>query len=207
VQWLQDIPPAAPEAVASTQAIVILGGGRIPNAREWVNTDQVNRHTLVRIRYGAHLARETGLPVMISAGGGSGQRPPEATLMRQALSEYGVTPQWVENKSRTTRENASYSAEILLAKGIKRITLVTQSFHMRRAKTAFERAGFEVVPAATDYLESTDSARSWASWALEWVPNIYSAREMGRVVYECLGMAVYWLQDSFWQGASGVSRV
>ena len=60
-------PPLTAANRASAQAIVILAGGRVHDSAEW-RGDTVNAATLRRLRYGAHLARETGLPVLLSGG-------------------------------------------------------------------------------------------------------------------------------------------
>ena len=44
------------------QAIVILGGGKNNNAPEYGGTDTINKATLERLRYGAHLQQQTDKP-------------------------------------------------------------------------------------------------------------------------------------------------
>ncbi len=133
------------------QAIVILAGGRARGAVEW-GGDTVNAFTLARLRYGAHLARMTGLPVLVTGGSGTSTLEPEAVLMQRVLQqEFGIAPRWVESASRTTEENARLSAAILRRAGITRVLLVTHSFHMRRAEADFERAGLRPIAAPTGF--------------------------------------------------------
>ena len=47
--------------------------------------------------------------------------------------------------------NTEEEAAMIAATGVKRILLVTSAWHMPRAKMLFERSGFEVIPAPTDY--------------------------------------------------------
>ena len=132
-------------------AIVILAGGRTRGAVEW-GGDTVNAFTLARVRYGAHLARATGLPVLVTGGGGTRERAPEAVLMQQVLQqEFGITPRWVETASGTTAENAVFSASLLRAAGVRRVLLVTHAFHVPRAEARFARAGLQVIPAPTGF--------------------------------------------------------
>jgi uncharacterized SAM-binding protein YcdF (DUF218 family) len=49
----------------------------------------------------------------------------------------------VERTSRNTAENARNAAHILLPRGRRRVWLVTQPFHLRRAALWFARVGFE----------------------------------------------------------------
>ena len=56
-----------PQAAKSAKAIVILGGGVRQNAPEY-GGDTIATLTLERVRYGARVARLTGLPVLVSGG-------------------------------------------------------------------------------------------------------------------------------------------
>lgn len=150
------VPPAAPQAPISTealrraQAIVILGGGSYYAAPEY-GSDTVGNASLVRARYGAKLARETGLPVLVTGGSPHGGRA-EADSMREVLErEFGVKVRWSETASRDTAENAAMSAPLLKAGGITRIALVTHASHMPRSAELFRREGIEVLPAPTAF--------------------------------------------------------
>jgi len=130
------------------QAIVILGGGIRRDAPEY-GGDTLGILTLERVRYGAHVARMTGLPVLVSGGAVLGGVP-EALVMRAALeSEFGIRVRWVEAQSRTTHENAVRSAELLQQQGIRRVILVAHNFDMRRAKAEFAAQSIDAIPAAT----------------------------------------------------------
>ena len=128
------------------EAIVILAGGRaerlLPDA-----ADDIGASTLVRVRHGARLAKATKLPVLVSGGAVFGDAVPLADLMARSLLEFGVTVRWRERRSRNTAQNAVFSAEILLADGIRTVVLVTHYWHMPRAVASFEAAGFDVLPA------------------------------------------------------------
>jgi uncharacterized SAM-binding protein YcdF (DUF218 family) len=144
-------PPLQAGALQPAQAIVILGGGRNRSALEW-GGETVNDHTLERMRYGARLARETKLPVYVTGGKPSGGVHPEGLLMRDVLErEFGVDVRWVDNAANTTRDNALMAARDLLPAGVRRVALVTTAMHMPRSRQAFAAAGFDVIPAPTDY--------------------------------------------------------
>jgi uncharacterized SAM-binding protein YcdF (DUF218 family) len=145
-------PPLATRDLKSAQAIVILAGGLNRSAVEW-GGESVNDFTLQRVRYGAHLARQTGLPVYVTGGVPAGAKHSEADLMAKVLvQDYGITPKWVDNAAETTRGNAQMAAKDLKPLGVQRIVLVTTAIHMPRSKRSFEVAGFSVIPAATDYV-------------------------------------------------------
>jgi uncharacterized SAM-binding protein YcdF (DUF218 family) len=145
-------PPLADAERAGAQAIVILAGGRVRASPDW-GGDTVNASTLRRIRYGAQLARETGLPVLL-AGGNPDRAPlPEARLMQAVLErEFGIKARWIEDRSDTTAENARFTAAILLPLGIRRVLLVTDAYHQPRARRAFAVAGLDPIAAPTGYI-------------------------------------------------------
>jgi len=168
---------------AGTQAIVILGGGTRHDAPEY-GGDTLGTLTLERVRYGARVAKETGLPVLVTGGSTYGGTT-EADLMREALKhEFGVEVRWAEDRSRTTHENAVYSAEILRAAGIRRVILVAHAFDMRRATAEFAAAGIAAVPAATG-IPSRGRAR-----AFDFLPGIVGLQGSYYALYEILANAV-----------------
>ena len=127
------------------QAIVILAGGSVRAAApEYAGEAAAGGDLLERLAYGAYLAHRTGLPVLVSG------TAPETQAMQASLSrDFGVTPRWVENRSRDTFQNAQYSAPLLRAQGITRILLVTDALHEHRAAAEFAAAGL-AVRAGTD---------------------------------------------------------
>ncbi|BCL75516.1 hypothetical protein JHS3_12520 [Jeongeupia sp. HS-3] len=143
-------PPLAPAALAQADAIVCLGGGKRFGAYDESGGEAVNNATLVRLRYCARLARQSKLPVLVSGGAPLGGIA-EATLMARTLNDdFGVQARWVESSSDDTLDNAKLSARLLLP-AHRRIVLVSQAWHLRRAAPAFTTAGFAVTPAGTDY--------------------------------------------------------
>lgn len=147
---LEPYSPITSAQLQQVQAIVILGGGTYYEAPEY-GGDTVGRATLERIRYGAYLASQTRLPLLVTGGAPHGGRP-EAELMAEVLEvEFGVKAHWVEGASRNTAENAAFSAPLLRADGIKRIALVSHGLHLPRAIPLFEKQGLEVAPAPTGF--------------------------------------------------------
>lgn len=168
---------------ADAQAIVILGGGMRRDAPDY-DGDTLNTLTLERVRYGARVAKETGLPVLVTGGSTYGGKP-EADLMREALQrEFGVAVRWSEDRSRTTRENAQYSAALLHKLGIRRVVLVAHAFDMRRARAEFAAAGIATVPAATG-IPSPRPAR-----AADFLPGIAGLQASYYALYEILANLV-----------------
>jgi uncharacterized SAM-binding protein YcdF (DUF218 family) len=180
-------PPLDLQHARTAQAVVILGGGVRRHAAEYDGHDTLGYLTLERVRYGARVARLTGLPVLVTGGIVFGGEP-EATLMRSSLElEFGVPVRWVEARSRNTHENAVRSAEILGAEHINRIVLVAHSFDMPRARAEFAAAGIEAIPAPT----LIPSGR--IDSALDVLPSLAALQSSYFALYEILANAARWL--------------
>jgi uncharacterized SAM-binding protein YcdF (DUF218 family) len=144
-------PPVTVEQLKQAQVIVILAGGNNRGSPEW-GGETVKTYTLQRLRYGARLARETGLPIYVTGGRPEGGRFAEGELMRQVLvKEYGLEVRWADVTATTTGENALAAARDLRPEGLTRIALVTDAVHMPRSRQVFETAGFEVIACPTAY--------------------------------------------------------
>lgn len=193
VVWLaQTVLPQYPPATAlqlkanKVQAIVVLGGGTLPQAPEY-GAAQPNRFTASRLRYGVWLAKQSGLPVAFTGGSGwaagaTAQTTEADVARRVAQEDYGFTFRWLENQSRDTGENARLTAPMLRRDGIERIALVTDALHMTRAIREFERTGLVVTAAPTAYVLPTRSA------LLQWVPSADALHDATRLAHEVLGL-------------------
>ena len=147
-------PPFQPgeELPFSLAAVVVLSGGSVPISPEEGGLPSPSPEAFKRLVYGASLARELGLPLILSGGRGPGNfaREPESLTNRRILAELGLAPQTVEieGTSRDTWENA---AEVHRVFHPSSVLLVTSAYHMRRALYAFEHNGVKCVAAPTDY--------------------------------------------------------
>jgi uncharacterized SAM-binding protein YcdF (DUF218 family) len=167
-------------------AIVILGGGRHAADPAW-GGEQPSFMALERIRYGARLARASGLPVAVSGGLHFGRPPSEATLMAEVLRhDFGVPVHWREETSRTTWENAQQCWRMLQAEGVKRVVLVTQAWHMPRARWSFEQQGFTVIAAPVGF-SGGSHARPFGGW----LPESRAFAQSALLFNELLGGLVY----------------
>lgn len=187
---LEREPPLALDEWATlsqhADAIVLLGSGRERGDLAW-GADQPTGVGLERERYAARLAKASGLPILTSGGLHYGTPPSEAQLMADSMrDDFGVTVRWQEGRSRTTWENAQFSAQVLLPQGVKRVVVVTQAWHMPRAVWSFRQAGFEVVPAPVGFL-GVDNARPLGGW----MPEFKSIWQSGQLLNEAVGQIGY----------------
>ena len=100
--------------------------------------------------------------------------------------DFGVATRWREERSRTTWENALFTAELLKAQGVSRVVLVNQAAHMPRARWCFERAGLEVVAAPLGFL-GVPNERPLGGW----LPEGKALWQSTRLLNEAIGLAVY----------------
>lgn len=181
-------PPLDPRTARDADAIVVLGGGSYPQAPEY-GVDTVSEATLVRLRYAARLHRALDKPVLVAGGAPAGSALTEAEQMRQALQlDFHAPVRWAEAGSNNTLENARLSFRLLAPDGLKRVYLVTDAWHMPRARLAFERAGFEVVAAPTGYL--THGPRT----LLDFLPSARALHYSRHFVHEVIGIGWYHLR-------------
>ncbi len=181
---LQYGPPLSLTPRPKADAIVVLAGGIREQALEY-GSDQLNFYTLERLRYGAWLAKRTGLPILVT-GGTKFDGPTEAQVMAQALrDEYGLTARWVESNSRDTADNATMSASMLREAGISRVLLVTHAWHMRRALAEFRAARLHPIPAPTIFVR--ENARLELKY---FIPNARSLFDSSIALHEWLG--IFW---------------
>lgn len=171
------------------QAVVVLGGGLLPEAPEYGGASQPSPYTAARLRYGIWLARQSSLPLAFSGGVGwaaDGIQPTsEAEVAtRVAQQEFGFALRWSEAVSRDTDGNARLLAPVLMREGVQRIALVTDAWHMPRSVAAFQRAGFVVTPAPMGFTRPIESP------LLEWLPSAQGLLASRLVLRECLGRAV-----------------
>ncbi len=186
---MENIPALSKEQMKNTdaQAIVILGGGSYSNAPEY-GGDTVSIATLERIRYGAYIHRQSGLPILVSGGRVfSDRKTAEATLMEKVLENDFHTPvKWRENQSRNTWENAQYSYHMLAPEKINKIILVTHALHMSRAVMSFEAAGFDVIPAPLGFDNGDNSFTIF-----DLIPQVDTMESMRNMLHEVIGTFWY----------------
>jgi uncharacterized SAM-binding protein YcdF (DUF218 family) len=146
----------APEILQPCDAIVVLGGGTIAPG-------MLKDDSLRRTLRGIELYRR-GLASLIILGG----EPGEAAVRIAMARSLGVPDDAILTleTAQTTREESSRTMDLLRKRNAKRITVITDSLHTRRAKLLFERVGLEVYPAySADYVAAMTAPRDrlWLS--------------------------------------------
>jgi len=185
---LESVSPLTIAELPNTnaQAIVILSGWQNDFTPEF-GQPVSGLYALSRIRYGAFLHTHTGLPILLTGGNvfGDNKRSLAATQAFDLETGFKIKPTWLEEKSKTTYENAKFSYEILEKENITHILLVSDAFHLKRATYLFERSGFVVTPAPTYFLGGQPlNFRSF-------IPSAHNLDLSSIAIHEWLGYSYY----------------
>ncbi|HEX3861400.1 MAG TPA: YdcF family protein [Stellaceae bacterium] len=179
-------PISPPPDFHAAQAIIVLGG----DVRYGDNAgipDVLGPLSLERVAYAAQAYRELHLPVIVSGGNTrNDQHQSEAALMKAALeTDFGVPVRWVENRSRTTWENAAFLAPLLHRENLTNVILVSQAWHLPRAVWTFERIGLTVLPWP---MPRTAPAKGSFD---DFLPSVAALHDTSHALHEMLGDYYY----------------
>lgn len=177
--------PMRLDELKNAEAIVVLGGGVNSKADEYSVSAISNTETFSRVRYAAYLAKKApDLPIFVS-GGTIDTKNSEASLMKLALqNEFDVENDiYLEPDSKTTKENARYTARLLQQYKISKVVLVTSASHMRRASALFEQNGINIIQAPTGFY----SLGYYKIPPLWFVPTSSAMATTSAVLHELIG--------------------
>ncbi len=164
VRWLE-APLVLTEDLRPLDAIVVLGAPLGPG-------DSLTPVLSERVDAAAALWRAGGAQLVVASGGVThGARRAEAEVIAGALADAGVTNVLVEPASRTTADNARRTRELVAPLGVRSVWLVTQPFHLRRARWLFREEGLDAHGwHISDSIQYDDRRR-----ALRWAVREYGA--------------------------------
>ncbi len=128
----------------------------------------------------------------------------EAVQMARLLDLMGVpeTALLIEDQSWNTYENAVNTRALLAAQGFdfdQPVLLVTSAMHMPRSVRIFERQGFTVLPAPTDYLVARGdwayyTSPSFQMQTMNLLPSAADLDLTSKAIKEYVGLVVYRLR-------------
>jgi uncharacterized SAM-binding protein YcdF (DUF218 family) len=138
------------------QTIIVLGGDVIPTG-DATRPYRLGPTSLARTLATAELVSEVEASVRVLVSGGPSAGEPAAAapamLMAELLFKLGIPREQVviEDRSRTTVENARESARLISELSLRSpVLLVTSEAHLPRAVATFEKAGIAVVAVGCD---------------------------------------------------------
>lgn len=135
---------AARSSAGPADAAIVLGAA--------VYTDRPSPVFEERIRHGVDLYKAGRVRFLVMTGGlGDGDRLTEAEAARRWSLEQGVPSEAIviEEASRTTQENLTFALPLLQQHGVKRVLIVSDPLHMRRATAIARWLGIEAEPSPT----------------------------------------------------------
>ncbi len=162
--------PEASEAPEVPEAIVVLG---VRPAGPGRPGPAMRR----RVAHGVALWHDTPGALLLLSGGLAGPPPAEAMMMRDLAVAAGVPERRliIEDRSRNTFENALYTGTLLRSRRWRRIVIITDAFHLPRARMVFRRLGFDVRGEAVPRPSAMSRRQWWAAWVREVFAYLRSA--------------------------------
>lgn len=174
---------------SKAEAIVVLGGRVYEEGPEY-GGDTIKGVMLERVRYAAWLHKRTNLPIIVSGGSIDPELPPESKLASQVLKEeFGCKVLATEDKSKNTWENALFTSRVLNTNGINKVALVTHTWHMPRALSAFKQNRVDVIAAPTIFSKGRKSVTDGK--VEDWLPGAIELRNSYLALHEYIGLAWY----------------
>jgi uncharacterized SAM-binding protein YcdF (DUF218 family) len=113
-------------------------------------------------------------------------------VLASQLEAWGIERSrlFVEDKSRNTRENALFSKQIVDARHLRTLLLVTSALHEPRAVACFREVGLDVDTLPVDYhsYDPSQTSGSFIPRADKLADSVGALRELiGRFVYRIVG--------------------
>jgi uncharacterized SAM-binding protein YcdF (DUF218 family)/lysophospholipase L1-like esterase len=168
-------PLIVQDTSGQADAIVVLGAGVTASCSP-------NEFSLRRIVLATRLYRHGRAPAIFITGGTPKDAPCAISEgMARIARDLGVPAEAItlERRSRTTWENALYTAPLLRAAGASRILLVTDRLHMKRGQQCFKRFGFAIERATVPIFEATTGNTSMLYWGLREMAALAAYRWRG----------------------------
>ncbi len=183
--------PIAGSPLNNFVGVVVLGGALEP-AHVWQGHDQVALNDAAeRMTVPLALLRQNPqLRLLFTGGEGEllAEGQPEAARAKLFFDGMGLSPQQfvLESASRTTYENAQFSAILPGVDPKQPWLLLTSAWHMPRALSTFRKAGWNVTPYPVDF--RTGSNTPWTQYSL-WA----GAQKWQLALHEIAGLLAYQL--------------
>jgi uncharacterized SAM-binding protein YcdF (DUF218 family) len=190
LEQAQPVPAAPADPQWERYAGVVVLGGAIDNAYLREGNGQVALNAAAeRMTMAVALARaHPQMKILFTGGDGLllRQNVSEAVQARQFFREMGVPDAQLtfESDSRTTYENALYSARLPGIDTHQPWLLLTSGWHMPRSLATFRKLGWNVTPYTVDYIAG--AATPWSQYGMA-----ASLQHWQVAIHETLGLWAY----------------
>jgi uncharacterized SAM-binding protein YcdF (DUF218 family) len=163
------------------KAVVVLGGGANPNDVLKAYPDAFKREI-----YGLLIAKKENLPFIFTGGGI--HKTKEAQCVKKDINLITKTcdckiKTYYESKSLDTYQNAKYTSALFKKLKIpKKIYLVTNAYHMKRAIILFKKFGFKIIPKPVGFYYNDE----YDVWCI--LPSMGSFYSSYKAIHEYFGL-------------------
>jgi uncharacterized SAM-binding protein YcdF (DUF218 family) len=166
------------ERAVPSDVVVVLGARVLPDG-------QPSPALRARIEKAVDLYHQGVAPRLLFSGGVGLYPPAEARVMKELAVRLGVPAEacLVEEQSHSTEQNARFSADVLRSLGARRVVVVSDPYHLLRARQYFRLQGFEVATSPALLTERNQFLSDRIYWtvreaaALLLHPRVLLARE------------------------------
>ena len=188
-----DYPYRPIESVENANAVVVLSGmlGGIETdegvVTQWGDAD--------RFMAGVDLVKAGKAPLIIFTRGQWPwlNLPPEGEVLARRAISMGIREKQIllTGIVTNTADEAAEVKTLMEFGGMRRVILVTSSYHMPRAKMLFDRAGIVSIPYPTDF-QSSGGQSDWMSF----VPSAHGLNRTSEAIREFIGRLYYSIKFS-----------
>ncbi|KLU60318.1 hypothetical protein CEB3_c31690 [Peptococcaceae bacterium CEB3] len=181
----------SPPSVLKGDVIVVLGGGATSDTPDVGGVGNLGGSSMNRVVTAVRLYKETGLPILMSSGRVFANDGNEGRIAERVMVSLGVPRSKIslDDRSRTTTENALDSKKILRENHFTHPILVTSAFHMPRAVDNFAKIGISVQPYPCDYKVSV----AQPVYLFRFVPTAAGLSHTAMALKEYLGIVALYL--------------
>ena len=175
-------------ALPAADAILVLGGGSSAPVPPWMPEANLSA-AADRYVFAAKLWHAHKAPLVFFSGGSGDDLKPEAETAQELFLLMGIPADAIlsEGRSRTTRQNASFSVPLLRARGVQRVLVVSSVWHLPRVLLNLRAIAPEIdwIAAGCDPHEVAEATYPGSRWLPD-TAALHSSRIMFK---EWLGIA------------------
>lgn len=185
----QRFPGLPADSPASIDGIIVLGGSYDTVTHSYMSTIYLREDTEPMGVVPALARRYPKARIVISGGmDPSVPGPSEAAIVKGYFISFGIPADRItlEESSKTTAENARFTAETIRPGPGTQWILVTSAYHIPRAIGAFRKAGFNVIACPAGWRTQ--------GWKDSWLPESTATENLRRVdvaIHEWMGLLTY----------------
>jgi len=172
--------------------IIILGCSHT-NDKTLPNTSRLKACSLQRLVEAIRIYRLHPEAIIITSGGGFGQKTSNAQAVKQAAISLGIPANKIitESLPKDTQEEAELISPRVIG---TRVVLITNADHMPRAIKYFQQNGVNPIAAPAGHWVKNDGyAYSWHYY----IPNSHKIEQTTTAWYESIGLLWQWLKTFF----------